>query len=511
MARFRRRTITNDLEKKIIIGLITSKKFCADIVQIVDKDFFQIEYAKVVAEWAVDFYKKYKEPIGKAIEDVFKTERSDLDEDTVALIGTFLANISSEYETDGFNADYYADSTREYFRIRSMDLLFEKGKSALSAKNPGLAETLIREHSKIREKTTDIFNPLDPDEIKKHDPESERLFRMRGAVGQLYGHFCRKWLVALSAPEKRGKSFFLDEIAMEALSNKLKVVMVIFEMGKTAKKQRIYSRITGLPEDDLADVVFPIFDCEHNQFGTCKNKNRKNREILINEDGEKPEFDRESKYKTCTICRDKKRYDKYSMEYWFESQGPTRRARTKDILKKASDIRRLFGDNFRIIKFPAYSANFDDVEAAIDDLEQSEGFVADVYLFDYFDIMGKEKGRFMSDREPINATWARGSAFAQIKNACVFTADQPRKAARQKQSMDTDDTSEDKRKDAHLDVRIALNRTAKEKEDGVMRTSILFHRHIKFNERREVIILQCLDLAQSFLDSEYWPFDKKIR
>jgi hypothetical protein len=511
MARFHRRTISNDLEKQIAIGLITSKQFCAEIIQSVNSDYFKIDYAQLVVKWACDFYKKYKTPIGKSIEDVFKTEKEELEDETAELIATFLANISTKYETEGFNSDYYADQAREYFAIRSMEILFEKGKSALEAKNFKLAESLIRDHSKIREKTTEIFNPFDPDEIRRHDPESEKLFSFDGALGKLLGPFCAKWLVAISAPEKRGKSYFLDEILMQGISHKKKACVVLFEMGKTAKKQRLYSRITGKPAEFVENLIFPVFDCEYNQFGTCKNKKRRNKITLINEDGEKPDFDPKMEYQVCTYCRERKKFDKYRLEYWFYSQGKTQKASTKEIVEKAETIRRLYGDNVRIIKFPAYSANFDDVEAAVDDLEQSEGFIPDFYIFDYFDIMGKEEGRFLSERDRINATWVRGTAFAHKKNACVFTADQTTKGARQKLSVASDDTSEDKRKDAHLDVRIALNRTPLEKEHGIMRASVLFHRHMKYNERREVIILQSLDAGQSLLDCEFWPFDKEIR
>jgi len=156
--------------------------------------------------------------------------------------------------------------------------------------------------------------------------------------------------------------------------------------------------------------------------------------------------------------------------------------------------------------FPSFSANSDDMKAELENLEYTEGFIPDVVIMDYFDIQKPERNSSFSERSIIDVIWKQGKNIADVMQCLVVTADQSNRGSRLKRSVEETDTTEDKRKDAHLDVRIALNQTPSEKEDGVMRINILFHRHRKFNLYREVMILQQLDLAQPLLDSEFVEF-----
>lgn len=75
---------------------------------------------------------------------------------------------------------------------------------------------------------------------------------------------------------------------------------------------------------------------------------------------------------------------------------------------------------------------------------------------------------------------------------------------RNQRSLNDSNWSESKLKDAHIDMRIALNQTAREKSDKVMRINILMHRHNYFHPAQEVLILQELSAGQPLLDSEPW-------
>ena len=68
-----------------------------------------------------------------------------------------------------------------------------------------------------------------------------------------------------------------------------------------------------------------------------------------------------------------------------------------------------YSNNLRIMAYPAYSADFDDMEADLDELEFQEDFVPDVICVDYFDILNpKRKNR--EKRKAVNlaiAVWER--------------------------------------------------------------------------------------------------------
>ena len=114
--------------------------------------------------------------------------------------------------------------------------------------------------------------------------------------------------------------------------------------------------------------------------------------------------------------------------------------------------------NYRIKCFPRFSATLDEIIEYSNQYEQNKNFKPHIYIFDYPDITAPVQGKLM-DRANIDYNWKVISGFAQKKDAAVFVADQAIKAERGKRSLTNMCTSESKTKDAHLDVRISLNRT----------------------------------------------------
>ena len=91
--------------------------------------------------------------------------------------------------------------------------------------------------------------------------------------------------------------------------------------------------------------------------------------------------------------------------------------------------------------------------------------------------------------------------LGQERHCLVVTATQTTMKSRDKKNVTSGDTSEDKRKTAHVDLAIYMSQTREEKNNGVMRLSKYF-RHGFFDELQHVQILQHLDTGQVLIDSE---------
>jgi hypothetical protein len=171
----------------------------------------------------------------------------------------------------------------------------------------------------------------------------------------------------------------------------------------------------------------------------------------------------------------------------------------------------LYGSCLRVKCFPAFSANMTDVKSIIDELEVNEGFTTDVLVTDYLDIMAPESGsQRLSERGNIDATWKSAKALAQRKKLLHITADQSSKATYEK-DIKLFDTSEDKRKNAHLDVKVAMNRLDSKDnfidvldDTEILRFSVIAHRHRTFSAKKEVIVLQQRAIGQPHIDSEWY-------
>lgn len=507
---YTRTEVSNDIEKRIITGLIVDDSYCRDAMLMVKVKYFKIDYARRIFQWISDYYKKYKSAPKKEIQNIFVAESLSLREAESELIEIFLQNISDKYEQDdSFNCGYLLDQTKFFCRDRSLEILAETIEGFRIQGKLDKAEEALRNFDKIAKTTNNWINPLGETEVKRFMSERDKnkLFKLPGVLGEMMGWFEREWFIAVMGPMKRGKSFYGWEIAYHALTAKLKIAWFSLEMNEDTMERRIYKRLTAMNEYG-GEWAYPIFDCKSNQNNFCKKIERKNRIRLLDKEGNLPLFDQNSDYMVCDYCRRyKEDFQFYLPTTWWAVQKQSVDLNEQSIIKKARTFRKLYGDNLRIMTYPAFSATFDDMIADLDNLEYTEGFVPDVILIDYIDISAREiKG---DERADANEKWQRGKNLAGVRKALVINANQSNRDSIDKKSIGEKNTGEDIRKLAHVDALFTLNQTKEEKRQGIMRVETLIHRHEESTEKGQVIVLQSLKLGQPFLDSEWEKIEKE--
>jgi len=514
MADIRRIRVNVDVEKDILIAAIISDKFCREIRGMYRKEYFQLQYAPMIMDWIFAYFDQYDKAPDSNIQSIYNVEKEYLNEETSDLVELFLQSLSERYgNKNKLNVDYQVQETMDYFSRRRLELLFKKGKDLVDAGRIDDAEKLLCEDRTIKAEISDRFDPFCEKEIKKWDEENmeNRLFRFPGKLGQLIGWIERNNFITFTAPEKRGKSFCMEECAMQCVKNKLVTVFFSLEMSKDQLKNRFYKDLTALVlKQDIEEygntLKFPVFDCRKNQDNSCDLTFRDNGIKLLADDN-KPDFESYTgDYKVCTYCRKRKKYNNnYSSAYWF------RRVKaeeiTKDaVLKRAKKFRNMYKGYLRIKTYPAFSANSDDIKRELDNIEYTDNVKIDAVVIDYIDILGPEKGYEPGSRNEIDAKWKNFKNIAATRNCVVITADQSNKQT-YKRNIELGDTSEDKRKNAHIDLKVAINQKVEkkidEKEDGVMRFSVIAKRHGGFNPKKQVWVLNQLTLGQTLIDSEW--------
>ena len=507
---YTRQEIDGSIERRIITGLIVDDTYCRDALMMTKQRYFKTDYARRIFGWIAEYYKKYKHAPGKEIQSIFAAESLALREAEADLIETFLQDISDKYaSTDSFNGQYLLDETKKFCEDRAFEILAETIEGfRLQGKLDKCRET-VRNFEKIAKTTNSWFNPFDDKEVKEFMAERDlnKLFKLPGVLGEMMGWFEREWFVAIMGPYKRGKSFYSSELIYHALTTKLKIALFSLEMNDKTLERRLYKRLTAMNEYG-GEFAYPVFDCKLNQSGACKKLERKNKIPLLKAGSSAlPPFDPMSNYRPCDYCRRyKDDYQYYLPTTWWAVQKQPKNIDDQSILKKTRAFKRLYGNNLRVMTYPAFSAKFDDLIADLDNLEYTEGFVPDVILIDYIDILAREvKG---DERADANEKWQRGKNLAGVRKALVINANQSNRDSIDKKSLEQKNTAEDIRKLAHVDALFTLNQTKEEKKAGVMRIETLIHRHEESTEKGQVLVLQNLKLGQPFLDSEW---DKNIK
>jgi len=301
---------------------------------------------------------------------------------------------------------------------------------------------------------------------------------------------------------KRGKTWWLMELAAQAALSGLKVVFISLEMTWEQIAERLYKRISGLGDVD-EKIIYPCFDCLSNQDGSCLKKERKGKRRLLLEDGALPMFSTKLDYEPCTYCRDNGLKD-YIAATWFNKYKVKKLTKLR-AKQYASGFTGMYGENLRLIAYPANTANTLDIKRDLDELEYLEGFIPAVVVIDYADILKPEVSGLVG-RERTNETWMMLKNISQSKHCLVVTGTQSTRKSIYKYQVMQDDTSEDIRKIAHCDVMLTLNQTPVEEECGIMRLGVAVHRHKRTHERQNVLVIYSTEVGQPLLDSELIKF-----
>jgi hypothetical protein len=504
-----RRQIDDKLEKRIVIGAIVSKRFLDAISSSYSKEYLQNTYARTAFEWCLDYHKRYEEAPKKTIQDIYSSHKSSISEDDIIIMGSLLTEISNTYETDtSFNADYLRDQALEYFSKRELEILSSNIQGFLAQGKIKEAAQAVGLYKKVAKKLSKWANPFHVKHIYEVFDDSVDFFKLPGALGEMIGNLEREWVLSVMAPTKKGKTWFLQDIAVMAIMSGLKIVFFSLEMNLKKLCERLYKQLTGSGEG-TTNFHFPVFDCFKNQENTCKRPDRECGKglYLPGQDENKPEykagFNIANNYKHCAICRfseDEEIRNLFEPTVWYEDIDRPEWS-FKNTLEGLGSFEKMYGGNsLRTMTYPKFSANLTDIERDLDELEDLEGFVPDVIVIDYADILAPEDARVVG-RDRINETWMCISRMGQIRHALMVTATQSNRDSYELLHVKQKHTGEDIRKIHHVEVMVALNQSEQEKEKKVMRVGIVVHRDEDFLQEKDTTLLQNLSTGMFHLDS----------
>jgi len=495
------KAIDNTIEHQITTAMIISTRFASEVNAVFNPEYMRSAFCRIICVWCTDYFNKYKEAPGLHIKDIYMVEKdSGMTKADSELIGDFLNKLSDQYsEGRGVNADYIRDGAFEYFRKRELELCVEKTQKFLLVDKVEEAGKALTNYKKIAYQTSGWFNPFDHKEILEVFVDNdEGVFRYPGALGRVVGPIERDWFVAFLAPFKKGKTWAMQETGVYAMFQGLRVVFISLEMKKKNLKERFYKRLTALGSRTGEDVfLIPVFDCEHNQKETCTNPKRTNKEVLVDSDGILPPYTIDNPYRACTYCRDNMITD-YRMVTWYETiEVP--QFTLKRVRQHLDGTKIQYGDMIRFISYPRFLAGIDDIHRDVQILEQHEGFIPDIIIIDYADILKMGKG---DKRNEIDDVWKKLASMAAERHCIVFTASQGTRGSIYKNDMNQDDLAEWIGKLGHVDIFMGLNQSPKEKENKIIRVNVLVHRHKEADEKVSATLLQQLELGQFAMDSE---------
>jgi hypothetical protein len=496
----RRRTTTDaDIEKLILTGLITSSEVIQRVRLIFDYNLFSLEVSRIISRWCINYYDQYAEAPLSAIQTIFQSEKANLKDGDRENVAEFLNTLSADFAANPPNSVFVADRAEEFFQQRKVlnlakevQGIIETGGSTAKAislvisykDQPSSSSILVGKKFTDTEFIQNIFSV-----------QEDVLLDFPGDLGRFIGPLRRGYLFGIMGPMKRGKTNWLIRLAAQSIFRFRRVLFITLEMTEEQLGLRFLQHLGSYGEpsnEPQYDYIIPALDCRYNQDNTC-------RLAVRSCSVERPTepFRPGQSYLPCSACRYERATQFTPRIYNVLETRPTITRRLA--LNLVEDMSSVFGeDMLQILSYPAYSANLKDIEQSIQALNV-QGFVPDVIVIDYPDILAPEDYR-QEGLARIDETWKCLKAMAQTKQVLVLAPTQGSRMTFKKPLMDPSDTPWDIRKLAHVDLMVGLNQTYMEKKDQVTRLNIIVHRWREYMPNKVYVALQQLRLVQPELD-----------
>uniref|UniRef100_A0A6M3IRX5 Putative helicase n=1 Tax=viral metagenome TaxID=1070528 RepID=A0A6M3IRX5_9ZZZZ len=486
------------IEKQILYATITSFQFLRDIHPSFDPVYIQNSQIKKILNWCIAHYEYYEETAADILQDIFNRESSNLEEAEVKIIEDLLSEVSTKYEhKEQVNVEYLVDQVMLYFRQRELEITASNIQVLVKKGDINGAEEQIVNYRKVAKVTHSSIDLKNDDSIAALFKSKERpFFQLTGKLGQLVGPMEKGHFVAIAGAFKSGKSWFLQEIGIEGILNRLKVVEFSLEMMEMNKRDRIYKRLVSADSRESKWYRYPVFDCTYNQDGSCEQGERTNNIRLLDNVDTIPPFNHNMEYRPCTWCKDNDSRS-YSIDTWWEeSERPP-----YDFIQVTKTIKAIPLDNYRIKVFPRFSANFSDIERELDMFEYIDGFIPDIILIDYLDILAPES-RKKDSIEEADETWKAAARLAGKRKSLVISVTQLNREADEKAHIKRSHMAGWIGRLGHVDKMIKLAQIPSDVKRGILRVGKMVDRHEEVDETLYCWVLQNLKLGQFHLDSE---------
>lgn len=445
------------VESRILGNLITSTELLGKVRQIVDPTLFESPLSRIVGGWVLDYFDRMQEAPGKAVADIYIARKSELNDTDREMVSSFLRKCSMSWKPT--NVKYAEDVAMEFFQRRSIDRLADSLKSKAMSGSIDSAQRLIAEYVKPDIVHSRSISLLTDVALIQHafDNEGEEMFGLKGGMNKLVGGpLCRGELVAFLAPPKSGKTWWMIDTAITAATRGLKTLFISLEMTEDQMTRRFWQSMSGCSRWGEAAPGSAFEDAGNGKWNLVQGE-RQTRKIDTS---------------------------------------------TEEIRRVQSQYMQLIGsDTLKLRCYPTGSLTLQKLQSELKVLEVFEGFIPDVIVLDYADIMALPPGR--EKRHQLDALWMGLKGITNERNILIVTASQTgRETVGGKRDADETNIAEAVSKLNHVNRMITINRSKRDKRMGIYRMSCQTMRDGRecFDQ---LVVCNCLEIGRPWMDDRF--------
>jgi len=510
---------TEFIERKIIIGFISSTEYLRELSGIWKDRYLTSVVTKHISRWCWEYFRKYNKAPGSDIDGIlYQKSQAGLNADiTEEIEEDILPGLNDEYMAGNWDITYLLEETKKYIAERRLLLHAEEIQTHINQNDITAAENLA---SSYKPSVDGVRTDLDlgsQDAItvleKAFDTEYTSIIQYPKQLGTFINHqLVRGGFVALLAPEKRGKTFMLMDMAVRATRQGKKVAF--FQAGDMTESQMIMRMAIHLTKknnkEKYSGIIYqPVRDCVLNQlnlcdkpqresdFGIFESKTRQQVKYEIEFADILEAMKDEPDYRPCHNCSD---YDHQRLgTVWLTKVDTGDPLTKKQAVDKWYSFFKRYKHRFKLSTHANGTLSTHDILAILDMWERRDDFVPELIVIDYADLL-IFAGANKEFRHQQNEIWKALRAISQQKNQpLVITATQADAASYSATKLQMKHFSEDKRKFAHVTAMYGLNQDpgGRDKKLGILRINEIVVREGDFDSNSQVYVLQSLARGQA--------------
>lgn len=453
---------------QILAGMIMNSQVLGKIAGYANgngKRLFDNPWCNIVAPILLQYYERYdKAPKRKVAMTLLQAwGEKTRDQSSVDGINKLWGALQSDLDKD-INSDFLVDVAGTYFTDVKIKRAIDLAQGYKDSGKQKEALEALQSCSKVEMGNGALIDVLqDEVEIRgAFSTENETIIQYAGALGDIFRYALeREGFVAFCAPEKRGKTWWLLDMAWRAMCQRKRVLF--FEVGDMSKRQlvrrlmaRAAKRPTRSPTGQWPCVIrYPV--------------GLRSGEVETRDKTYNAPVDGEKAVQACMrVMQDERKSEK---RYFCLS------------------VHAPFSITARQIR--------DEVKKQI-----RGGWQPDVVVIDYADILAPPPGK-ADTRDKYDVTWGTLRGIAGEFGCMVLTATQANRKAYDIPLIKMEHMSEDKRKLAHATVMYGINVKPEERQKGLCRINCFAAREKDHNENHVVHVAGCLPLGNPAILSEW--------
>lgn len=441
-------------EKDFVTSLIMSDKCCQVLIPYIELSFFDIDYTRIVVSWVMEYYKKFKTSPKNDISSMYRIHCDEIqDEALKELVLNYIQELGKN-EVQINNEDYLLDKSKDFIDYKALKIYTDELQACLNTRSMDKARKVQQKYKKISTvelNECDLMDLNDRSIIEEAiQKEEEVLFTLPGAMNDVFGNIHRNDYISILAPPKRGKSWLLQKIAIEALKQRLNVVFVSMEMTREEVVQRLWKALWGA------------------ESGLVK----------------------EGVYEASRFVEDTSEKGKYRLE--LVDVNVKDRTKSVQTLQKKLRTNNNYMGHLKVIAYPAFGESVQGITNRVEELAEN-GFVADLLVIDYQDItMPIGGGSEVRNQLDLISKHLRG--FSMKFHCATITASQTNRTGLSSSVVTGESIAEDFRKLAHCTAMVSMEQTPKMRKNHLMRLRNIAMRNGESSE--PCVFPQCLKLGQ---------------